>query len=184
MIEPDLIVLTDAWTGYARLGQLGHTHKVVNRSKSDDPAHVVMPGVHRVASLLKRLIIGTYHGGIIKEHLDYDLIGYAFRFTAARPVLEGSSPTTSWKEPSIRATPRRMSCSWVRRTNVDPDLRAGLGARRTARYTVRRVSVSAAEAIQDRPTRKPWHRKSANCRRSGAEMPRWRSWATASYSRT
>ena len=55
-------------------------HEVVNQSKSDDPAHVVMPGAHRVASLLKRVIIGTYHGGISHEHLDYYLDEFTFRF--------------------------------------------------------------------------------------------------------
>lgn len=50
------------------------------RRLPDDPAHVVIPGVHRVASLLKRVIIGTYHGGIGREHLDYDLDELTFRF--------------------------------------------------------------------------------------------------------
>ncbi len=80
MIEPGSVVRTDAWTGYAKLGQIGYMHEVVNQSKSDDPAHVVMPGAHRVASLLKRVIIGTYHGGISHEHLDYYLDEFTFRF--------------------------------------------------------------------------------------------------------
>jgi len=39
-----------------------------------------MPGVHRVASPLKRVIIGTFPGGIGREHLDPDLDEYTFRF--------------------------------------------------------------------------------------------------------
>lgn len=80
MVEPDSVVCTDAWTGYAKLDQIGCKHDLVNQSKSDDPAHVVLPGVHRVASWLKRVIIGTYHGGISREHLDYYLDEFTFRF--------------------------------------------------------------------------------------------------------
>jgi transposase-like protein len=80
MVEPGSTVCTDAWTGYAKIDQLGYTHGVVNQSKSDDPAHVVLPGVRRVASLLKRVIIGTYHGGVSREHLDYYLDEFTFRF--------------------------------------------------------------------------------------------------------
>lgn len=80
MVEPDSVVCTDAWTGYAKLDQIGYKHDIVNQSESDDPAHVVLPGAHRVASLLKRVIIGTYHGGISREHLDYSLDEFTFRF--------------------------------------------------------------------------------------------------------
>jgi len=33
-------------------------------SSSDEPAHVSMPGVHRIASLLKRWILGTHQGSV------------------------------------------------------------------------------------------------------------------------
>jgi hypothetical protein len=39
-----------------------------------------MPGVHRVASLLKRWIAGTLHQGISTKHLDYYLDEFTFRF--------------------------------------------------------------------------------------------------------
>lgn len=39
-----------------------------------------MPGVHRVASLLKRWLLGTYQGGISNDHLPYYLDEYTFRF--------------------------------------------------------------------------------------------------------
>ena len=45
-----------------------------------DPAHVVMPGVHRVASLLKRWLLGTHQGSVGPEHLDAYLNEFAFRF--------------------------------------------------------------------------------------------------------
>ena len=49
-------------------------------SASDDPAHVSMPGVHRIASLLKRWILGTHQGSVSAEHLQSYLEEFTFRF--------------------------------------------------------------------------------------------------------
>ena len=45
-----------------------------------DPAHVSMPGVHRVASLLKRWLLGTHQGAVQPTQLDYYLDEFTFRF--------------------------------------------------------------------------------------------------------
>jgi len=47
---------------------------------SDVPAHVSMATVHRVASLVQRLILGTHHGSVQPEHLDAYLDEFVFRF--------------------------------------------------------------------------------------------------------
>ena len=47
---------------------------------SDDPAHVVMPGVHQIASLLKRWLLGTHQGAFSVEHLQSYLEEFTFRF--------------------------------------------------------------------------------------------------------
>ena len=47
---------------------------------SDDPAHVSMPAVHRVAALLKRWLLGTHQGAVKPKHLDYYLDEFTFRF--------------------------------------------------------------------------------------------------------
>lgn len=49
-------------------------------SDSGDPVHVLMPGVHRIASLLKRWLLGTHQGAVSHRHLDYYLDEYTFRF--------------------------------------------------------------------------------------------------------
>jgi transposase-like protein len=74
------IVITDCWKGYDLLEQHGYTHKKINISKSGDPAHVHLPSVHRIASLLKRLLLGTHQGAVRPKHLDYYLDEYTFRF--------------------------------------------------------------------------------------------------------
>src|SRR5271168_838440 len=53
------------------------------------PAHVSMAGVHRVASLLKRWILGTHHGSIQPAHLDAYLDEFVFRFNRRSSASRG-----------------------------------------------------------------------------------------------
>jgi transposase-like protein len=71
---------TDGWKGYNGLSKQGYRHRVTNISNSGDPAHVSMPGVHRVAALLKRWLLGTHQGSVTAAHLDAYLNEFAFRF--------------------------------------------------------------------------------------------------------
>jgi transposase-like protein len=77
---PGSTIRTDGWNIYQRLAKEGFTHDPINVHGSGDPAHVALPGVHRVASLLKRWLMGTLHHGISKNHLDYYLDEFTFRF--------------------------------------------------------------------------------------------------------
>lgn len=40
----------------------------------------LLPRVHRIASLVKRWLLGTHQGAVRREHLDYYLDEYTFRF--------------------------------------------------------------------------------------------------------
>lgn len=88
-VEPGSVVLTDGWQGYGRLPKAGYVHKPTNISASGDPAHVAMPAVHRVASLLKRWLLGTHQGAVRPEHLDYYLDEFTFRFNRRRSRRRG-----------------------------------------------------------------------------------------------
>ena len=68
-----LLIITDGWGGYNELSKCGYRHKRVVLSDTGDPAHVSMPGVHRVAALLKRWLMGTHQGSVSEKHLDYYL---------------------------------------------------------------------------------------------------------------
>ena len=68
-VTPGATVLTDSWRGYNALHQHGYMHKRVNLSDIDDQSHVVMPGVNRMSSLLKRWILGTHQGSVSNKHL-------------------------------------------------------------------------------------------------------------------
>lgn len=73
-------VRTDGWRGYYGLSEQGYNHHPIKVSKSGDLPHVSMPGVHRVASLLKRWLLGTHQGSVTQDHLDAYLNEFAFRF--------------------------------------------------------------------------------------------------------
>jgi transposase-like protein len=79
MIAPGSIVCTDGWSGYSGLSN-GYEHRQTILSSSDDPAHVAMPGVHQIASLLKRWLLGTHQGAFSPEHLQSYLEEFTFRF--------------------------------------------------------------------------------------------------------
>lgn len=83
------MVCTDSWGGYNELQELGYVHEKVNISASGDPAHVLMPGVHRIASLLKRWLLGTHQGAVTGKHLDYYLDEYTFRFNRRTSKARG-----------------------------------------------------------------------------------------------
>lgn len=72
------VVCTDGLRAYNGVGQLGYLHEVLRASAQEgtDP----LPRVHRVASLLKRWLLGTHQGSVGPSHLDYYLDEFTFRF--------------------------------------------------------------------------------------------------------
>jgi transposase-like protein len=79
-VRPGSQVRTDGSFAYRHLQQHGYIRHRTVVSWSHTPAHVSMPGVHRVASLLKRWLMGTHQGAVRDEHLDYYLDEFTFRF--------------------------------------------------------------------------------------------------------
>ena len=79
-IEPGAQVRTDGSAAYRSLSQLGYDHQRTVMLGSELAAHVSMAGVHRVASLIKRWILGTHHGSVQPGHLDAYLDEFVFRF--------------------------------------------------------------------------------------------------------
>lgn len=79
-VEPGSVVITDGWAGYARLREAGCRHKVKTRGSNPERASKLLPRVHRVASLLKRWLLGTHQGAVSREQLEYYLDEFTFRF--------------------------------------------------------------------------------------------------------
>jgi transposase-like protein len=82
-------VHTDAWQGYSDIGRYRFAHTVTSLRASGEPAHVAMPEVHRVASLLKRWLLGTHQGAVSRDQLDYYLDEFTFRFNRRRSHHRG-----------------------------------------------------------------------------------------------
>ena len=49
----------------------------------------MLPAVHRVASLLKRWLLGTHQGAVSAAHLPYYLDEYTFRFNRRKSKSRG-----------------------------------------------------------------------------------------------
>ena len=78
---PGSHVHTDGWKPYQGLDRLGYRHEVSKlKGQSKNAATELLPRVHRVASLLKRWLLGTHQGAIAPEHLGYYLAEFTFRF--------------------------------------------------------------------------------------------------------
>jgi hypothetical protein len=78
-VRPGSTVITDGWKGYTFFDQGSYAHIEVLASKTADKQSVLQ-GIHLVASLVKRLIIGTFQGRFDPKHLQSDLDEYVFRF--------------------------------------------------------------------------------------------------------
>jgi hypothetical protein len=56
---------------------------------SETPAHISMPGVHRVASLIQRWLLGTHQGAVQPAKLDHYLDEFVFRFNRRKSSSRG-----------------------------------------------------------------------------------------------
>ena len=79
-VEPGSLIHTDGAQYYNNLEVAGFSHKRTVHLGSDIPAHESMPGVHRVAALLQRWLLGIHHGAVQPKQLDYYLDEFVFRF--------------------------------------------------------------------------------------------------------
>ena len=79
VVEPGSTAITDGWEGYDGLKNHGYIHKSKVISGSGKTASALLPRVHRVAALLKRWLLGTHHGAVSRDQLDYYLDEFTFR---------------------------------------------------------------------------------------------------------
>lgn len=87
-IEKGSVIHADGARMLRRLGDMGYIHEYSNGYAAIDRTQE-LPGVHLVASLLKRWIAGTLHHNISGQHLPYYLDEYAFRFNRRASSARG-----------------------------------------------------------------------------------------------
>jgi len=89
-IAPGSTVHTDGWAPYQGLENLGYAHTITRlKGQGKEAAVELLPRVHRVASLLKRWLLGTHQGAVGPTHLDYYLDEFTFRFNRRRSASRG-----------------------------------------------------------------------------------------------
>ncbi len=76
-----------------------------------------MPRVHRVASLLKRWLLGTHQGGVQQHHADAYLDEFVFRFNRRTSRDRASSSTASSSSPASTSRPPTARSSTTRTLN-------------------------------------------------------------------
>jgi transposase-like protein len=91
-VEPGATIITDGWAGYRGLDKLGYVHdrrsQRAARLGGEDPGDL-LPGVHRIASLAKRWLLGTHQGSGDAAHLPDYLNEFVFRFNRRRSRSRG-----------------------------------------------------------------------------------------------
>ena len=68
-VEPGSVVITDGLASYRPACGADYTHRPVPIGPSGQQAHELLPGVHRVASLAQRWLLGTHQGGVKPGHM-------------------------------------------------------------------------------------------------------------------
>jgi len=87
MVTSGSEIRTDGWSGYNELESRGYRHIVVRRSA--EVGEDLLPACHRVASLLKRWLLGTHQGAVRPEHLASYLDEFTFRFNRRTSASRG-----------------------------------------------------------------------------------------------
>ena len=91
-VEPGTRVITDGWQGYRGIDKLGYLHEPRSqraaRARGEDISGL-LPGVHRIASLAKRWLLGTHQGSVDPAHLQSYLDEFVFRFNRRRSRSRG-----------------------------------------------------------------------------------------------
>lgn len=88
MVEPGSTIRTEEWKGYTPAALKGYTH-IIMEKHSREPGEDPTPLVHRIASLLKRWLLGTHQGRVTETHLTGYLNEFVFRFNRRRSASRG-----------------------------------------------------------------------------------------------
>ncbi|EQD77164.1 hypothetical protein B1B_01216 [mine drainage metagenome] len=87
-IKPGSTIYTDGLVSYPGAAKDEYIHQGTSIKGSGKEANEVLPGVHRVAALVKRWLMGT-HQGSFEDHLQAYLDQFTFRFNRRKSTHRG-----------------------------------------------------------------------------------------------
>ena len=146
-IEPGSTIYTDGWAGYGTALRNAPYQHVPTVAPGAQVARV-LPGVHRIASLFKRWVLGTHQGSVGWDHVALYLDEFVFRFNRRRSRHRGLV--------FLRLMELAVEHSAVRYKDLTPNVGRSKGQPRTPPPTVGRgLTASVERPRADRPWRAP-----------------------------
>lgn len=88
-VEPGSMIISDGLGSYPAACGDDYRHRPFNVRKSGLPAHVSLPGVHRISALVKRWLLGTHQGAVEADHLQAYFNEFCFRFSRRHSRARG-----------------------------------------------------------------------------------------------
>ncbi len=88
-VEPGSVVVTDGFVSYPAAIGNNYVHRPVDGNASGQEDRGLLPGVHWVASLTKRWLMGTHQGAVREDHLQAYLDEFSFRFNRRKSEFRG-----------------------------------------------------------------------------------------------
>ena len=87
-VELGSTIVTDGWKGYADVQKMKYKHKIETKTIAVNEENLT-PNVHRIASLLKRWLLGTHQNFTSSDYLKYYLDEYTFRYNRRKANSRG-----------------------------------------------------------------------------------------------
>ena len=81
-------VITDGWKGYTDVKKMKYQHEIQNKKIILDKEEIT-PNVHKIASLLKRWLLGTHQNYTSQDYLNFYLDEFAFRYNRRNSKSRG-----------------------------------------------------------------------------------------------
>lgn len=87
-IEENSTIITDGWKGYVDVQKMKYTHQIETKTIVANGENLT-PNVHKIASLLKRWLLGTHQNFTSEDYLSYYLDEYTFRYNRRKSNSRG-----------------------------------------------------------------------------------------------
>ncbi len=88
-VEKKSTITTDAWNGYVDVTKMKYSHNIINLTRALDDDNL-LPNVHRIASLVKRWLLGTHQSYVNKkEYLQFYLDEFIYRYNRRKSDSRG-----------------------------------------------------------------------------------------------